>query len=163
MKKNYSQEEIDNLIQCEKTITDPPKRVMILESGHYRNNMKLVSSDQSHEFEVFIRVNKDFSENFSIGLIYVPHDGSGSLPLIRCNGCHGEHYNGGQEHFIAYHVHLAKEDNLAEGLNPLKYAEIINDYATYQDALAYFIKRCNILNYQKHFSFLNNPENLKLF
>lgn len=161
--KAYTQKEIDYLITCEKQIIDPPKRELILEKGHYRNNMKLISTDQKYEFESFLRMNKDFPENFSIGLDFSPRDSSGTLPLLRCNGCHGEHYNGNQEHFSTYHVHIAKEENINKGLNPLRYAEIINDYSTFYDALKYFLNRCNIINANKYFPFLNQPENLKLF
>jgi len=41
--KGFSKEEIDDLIGCQKEITDPPKKEMRLERGSFRNNMELRS------------------------------------------------------------------------------------------------------------------------
>jgi len=51
-------DEIDQLIQCPKNITDPPKKEMQLIDGNWRNDMKLQSVDGEHDFSVFMRKTK---------------------------------------------------------------------------------------------------------
>jgi len=83
----FSQDELDGLISCPKEVSDPPKREMRLERAHWRNDAKLIASNGLQgDFVMFMRKNEDFPENFSIGLIYNPHDGQGEIPLFRCNG-----------------------------------------------------------------------------
>jgi hypothetical protein len=38
------------------------------------------------EFRAFLRRSEDLPENFSIGLVFLPKDGTGEVPLLRCNG-----------------------------------------------------------------------------
>ena len=90
--KQYTQNELDDLISCEKEIYDPPKQDMREERGSRRNNMGLRSLDGSREFSVFMRINEDFPENFSIGLEYHPQEERGSICLLRCNGPHGDFF-----------------------------------------------------------------------
>jgi len=70
--KLYTQSEIDNLINCQKIIIEPPPKNMRVERGHLKKDMKLHSVDSKHKFSVFMRMNERFNENFSIGLIYIP-------------------------------------------------------------------------------------------
>ncbi len=66
----YSQQDIERLISCAKVISDPPRKEMRVERGSRRNDMRLRSQEGELEFSVFMRVNDDFPENFSIGLEY---------------------------------------------------------------------------------------------
>lgn len=77
--RGYTQEEIDSLIACTKVVSEPPKREMKLDRGHFRNDMRLKSTDGNLEFRVFMRRNEDLPENFSIGLAFVPKDGTGEI------------------------------------------------------------------------------------
>ena len=70
----FTKQEIEDLIHCQKKIIDPPKKEMSLADGHWRNGMNLQSEDGEHDFIVFMRKNEDFEENFAIGLIYLPKD-----------------------------------------------------------------------------------------
>jgi hypothetical protein len=149
----YSQDEIDSLISCPKVITEPPKKDMRPERGSRRNNMTLRSKDGDLEFTVFMRINEDFHENFSIGLNFSPKDERGTLPLLRCNGPHGDFVGGPpspQSHF-RYHVHRAKAENIVAGLRAERGAELTEGYGSYREALVFFLKEVNIVNAGEYF------------
>ncbi len=152
----YTQSELENLISCHKEIIHPPKQNFSEIGGHLSNNMQLKSTDGLHSFYVFIRINAKFIENFTIGLRYTPRDGSDHFNLLRCQGPHGE-YRGtlteGDPHF-EYHIHIAKAENIAEGKLAEKIGEFTDSYSTYEDALAYFVRRCNIIGAEEHFNFM---------
>ena len=151
--KIYSQGEIDSLVGCPKVIAEPPKKEMRSERGSSRNNMTLRSVDGGLEFTVFMRINEDFHENFSIGLNYSPRDERGTLALLRCNGPHGN-FAGGQaapqSHF-RYHVHRAKVENIEAGLRAERGAELTEGYGSYKEALTFFLKEANVLNAAEYF------------
>lgn len=151
--REYTPEELEYLITCPKEIVNPPKQTMTLTNGHYRNSMDLCSVDGKHKFHVYMRKNEKFQENFSIGLEYCPNDGTPNITLLRCNGPHGEHINDWKidEHFFGYHIHIATAENINSGLRPEKNAVLTNSYATFEDALSYFLNRCNIIGAEKYF------------
>ncbi len=144
-----SDPEIEKLIVCPKRIIEPPKKEMQLVNGHWRKDMKLQSVDEECDFSVFMRKNEDFEENFSIGLIYKPRDIKGEIPLLRCNGPHGPHVL--FDHHDRFHIHKADQENLASGIRAERTAYITREYASFQDALGYFIKKCNIIEAGKYF------------
>ncbi|NLC53950.1 MAG: hypothetical protein GX770_08295 [Firmicutes bacterium] len=118
---SFNQEFIHFLISCPKRIKEAPKKEMVCEKGHLRNNMKLISDDGKFEFEVFIRVNQAFPENFSIGLVYIPRDGTSRITLLRYNGPHGPQ-NSIDSHHASSHIHIATEENISKGLRAEKSA-----------------------------------------
>ncbi len=149
----YTQQEIDHLLKCPKVVIEPPRKQMVEERGSRRNNMRLTSEDGKIKFEAFMRICEDFPENFSIGLSYCPEDGSGNICLIRCNGPHegfSDNPNEKRQHF-GFHIHTAKADNIEAGLKAEKGAERTHAYASYRDALRWFVKECNIKNADQHF------------
>jgi hypothetical protein len=148
--KDYTKEELEDLIGCRKQIIEPPKKEMVIDRGYSRNGMRLQSQDGNHDFEVFIRINDDFEENFSIGLIYFPRDERGDIHLLRCNGPHGPHREI-EHHRNFYHIHLADPEKIKSGLKPERSAYLTGEYASFQEALIYFIRRCNIKDVEKHF------------
>lgn len=151
--KVLSQAEIEQLIGCPKEISEPPKKEMRLEKGSLRNNMRLRSTVGEMEFTVFMRVNEDFHEDFSIGLDYHPADERGSTCLLRCNGPHGE-FLGNPElphtHFH-FHIHKAKFQNMEAGLRAERGGEKTEAYASYEQALQYFLQVINVTNADKFF------------
>ena len=147
---DYTQEDIDLLISCPKEIVDPPKRQMHLSNGHLRNAFRLTSQDREYEFSVFIRINEDFEENFSIGLNYLPSEGRGGILLYRCNGPHGPHES--FDHHVSPHYHVFRPEDVAAGLRPGKAASITDEFVTYQDALTHFIRKCNIRDAARYFT-----------
>lgn len=156
----YSKEEIERLISCAKIIETPSRAQMVLEKSHYRDDIGLVSADGKLEFGVFMRKNRDFPENFSIGIEYKP-SGEKSFCLLRCNGPHGKFKGEPEEienyHFY-YHFHKAKPENLEGGLRAEQSGEITKEYASFEDALPYFLKTINVSNYESHFSELLQQE-----
>ncbi|MDR3738079.1 MAG: hypothetical protein P4L40_03575 [Terracidiphilus sp.] len=150
---SYSDAQLNVLRECPKTITEPPRRDMRLDRGSWRNEMRLTSAGDE-DFRVFMRRNDKFPENFSIGLVYLPKDGSGELPLLRCNGPHGV-YNGVFEQndpHYSPHLHTATEETIASGKRPESHAEICAEYASYEEALQYFLRSANILNAMEYFA-----------
>ncbi len=141
--RTYNQAELDYLVRCEKVITVPPRKEMLLKDGHYRNDMFLDSKDGAHKFSVFIRQHERFPENFSVGLTYIPRDGSSRIVIFRCNGPHGEHVFG-KRHHACSHVHKAKDYNINAGKKSDLYAEEVDAYINLEEALRYFMDYCNI-------------------
>jgi hypothetical protein len=151
--KEYTQAELDELITCPKEITEPPRRELRLEGSQRRNDMRLRSQGGDREYRVFMRMHDDFTENFSIGLVYLPKDGNGELVLLRCNGPHGE-YNANfdpQHPHAEFHVHRASEDAIRAGFRPEKRADRTEHYASYSEALSYFLQEVNIVNAGPYF------------
>lgn len=148
---SYTQNEIDALIACPKKISDPPARELKLSDGHWRKDMKMVASpiasnDIKGTFSAFMRINEDFPENFSVGLVYQPNDGRKEIPLLRCNGKHGI-YNGvfdpAHPHFD-FHIHKADEKLVDSGLRADRNAHKTAEYASFEEALQYFLKAINL-------------------
>ena len=152
--RRYTQQEIDNLIDCPKVISEAPKREMKLDRGHFRNDMRLKSTDGAFGFRVFMRRNEDLPESFSIGLVFLANDGSGELVLLRCNGPHGG-YNDTLDldhpHWD-YHVHRASPAMIEAGMRPEKAATRSNDFASYEEATQYFLQATNITDARNHFA-----------
>jgi hypothetical protein len=143
----FSQTELDGLISCPKEITEPPKRDRKLDGAQFRNDAKLVASNETKgEFAMFIRQNEDFPENFSIGLTYSPHDGRDRITLLRCNGKHGDFnasFDPGHPH-SDFHVHHASESAMEAGHAPEKFAVKTTEYASIEEAIQYFVKTINL-------------------
>ncbi len=86
-------QEIQDLITSHKKIKEKvPAEGYKENNEHRRCTLALESIPEiSNVFSVFIRQNKTFIENFSIGLRYKTEDKVlGSVTLIRYNGSHGE-------------------------------------------------------------------------
>ncbi|MGE5567632.1 MAG: hypothetical protein ACM3S5_01225 [Rhodospirillales bacterium] len=152
--RRYTQEEIDNLIGCAKVTIDPPKRDLKLDRGHYRNDMRLRSADGKLEFRAFMRRNADLPENFSIGLVYLPKDGTAEVVLLRCNGPHGgynDSFDPEHAHWD-FHVHRASVDMIETGQKPEKVAVVNRDFASYEEALLYFLRTTNVTDAQSYFT-----------
>lgn len=151
--ETYSPDDIMRLITCKKRTVEPPKKEMKLERGSLRNDMTLESEDGAERFSVFMRKNQAFPENFSIGLRYHSKDGQ-SFALLRCNGPHGQHVDLEVEpgsHYT-YHVHQARADRLNEGNFSERYATVTDGYASYEEAMSYFIKEVGIVDADRHFA-----------
>lgn len=145
----YTDEHIEELITCPKEVTDPPPKEMKKERGHWKKSFELESKDGDHRFLAFIRYNDEFIENFSVGLIYNPRERRGKIHLLRCNGPHG----GTREfdHHDKPHIHKAKPEIINQELNSETYIEVTDRYASWQEALQFFIRRVNIKNAAEHF------------
>ena len=95
---------------------------------------------------MFMRKNEDFPENFSIGLIYNPHDGQGEITLFRCNGKHGDFnksFDPSHPH-SDYHTHRAAEDAIETGQAAEKDAVPTTEFASFEEGLQFFLKEVNL-------------------
>ena len=127
---------------------------MKLDRGHFRNDMRLKSADGSLEFRVFMRRSEDLPENFSIGLAFLAKDGSGEVVRLRCNGPHGgynESFDPEHPHWD-YHVHRASAEMIEAGLRPERAATISRDFASYEEAVQYFLRATNITGAMAYFA-----------
>jgi hypothetical protein len=146
--RSYSQQELDALIACPKVVSEAPKREMSLDRGHFRNDMRVKSVEGDLEFRVFMRRSEDLTENFSIGLAFLPKDGTAEIVLLRCNGPHGGYndcFDADHPHW-EFHVHRATAETIEAGLRPEKPATVNRDFASYQEALQYFLRVTNIID-----------------
>lgn len=157
---DFSDPELSELIACRKTITEPPRKDMAPNGAHLRNDFKCEAIGDDRRFRVFMRQATAFLENFSIGLVYLLDDGS-EIVLLRCNGPHGDvvddPLSGSADHHVDFHIHVAKEQNIANDLSPEAGGTVTTEYGTFDDALAYFIRRCAIEDAERHFPALGNP------
>jgi hypothetical protein len=69
----YTDAFIQELIGCEKRITDPPKLIALRQSSS-KKEFKMESMDAQYRFGAYIAQNSFFQENFSIGLVYYPKE-----------------------------------------------------------------------------------------
>jgi hypothetical protein len=142
----FTQEDIDTLIACPKEVSDGPKKLQ-LDRGSWRADAVLIASNViKGNFGVFLRRNEDFPENFSVGLTYTAHDGRGEITLLRCNGIHGDYnmgFNPEHPHF-AYHIHRASEEAMNAGFAAEKFAAKTDAYASYEEAVQYFVGAINL-------------------
>jgi len=146
-----SKENIDYLISCEKEIISLERKEFKIEHGHKKNGFKLLSTDKKHNFSVFMRINEEFQENFSIGLMYNPIIEK-SIMLFRCNGPHNHKERPNSEYHQSFHYHFEVEENITYGLNPMDHSKIVKEYSTFREAFQYFIKHCDIINAEDFFS-----------
>jgi hypothetical protein len=154
----YTQARLDELIGMPKVITETPRRAWVEERGHFRNDMTLTSEDGSEAFTVFMRKNRDFPENFSIGLCYWPKESGRQIHLLRCNGPHGDFNRTGvpSSHF-AYHIHRADAELLNAGQDPLARGHATTEYASDRDAVIHFCRTTGVKEFDKYF-----PVNVQL-
>ncbi len=138
-----SNEEIEQLIALPKRILVSPSRNFTRQHGHRRNSMKLAASGDL-KFYAFIRQSEMFAEDFSIGLTYESSE-TDKLILLRCNGPHAFHDQADTPNWHAtFHLHLARIENIESGYRAERGGLITKDYASYESALMFFLKKANI-------------------
>lgn len=149
----FTDADLDRLIRCPKRFTSPPSPQLRLERGHYRNDGKLESEDGQHSFAFFVRQNKVFQENYSIGLEYEPGDGRARFILIRYNGPHGAYGgdSGPNSHHNVAHVHRTTQETLSNGRRPDSHIEPTNAFVSYEEALGQFVRHSGIMDSDQHF------------
>ena len=85
---NVSNQLLNEIISCPKTIIRAERKKMILENRHYRNTLNAISNNQKYTFKIFLRQSDEFLEDFSVGLIRTNPQLSrinNSEPTIRTN------------------------------------------------------------------------------
>ena len=160
--------DIQDLINTPKRIHNKePKKGYKTENGYKRCNLILIGGENNKiRFEVFIRQNQEFLENFSIGLVYKSSDLQKSLNLIRYNGPHDSETmennkkNRGKSHHPMPHIHTMKEEDIGSNNSNPKPTnlEITKKYNSLEEGLLAFFKDINITNWQSYFSELEQGE-----
>lgn len=132
---------INELIECDKQITDAPTRDFKDEYRHRRKDFRLQAvNDPRMLFSVFMRQSVEFAEDFSLGLVYLSEDGK-RMTMIRFNGQHdqtNDPYDLAKPHF-QYHIHKATPENLNNGRYDKHPATITRLYASFVEATQEFL------------------------
>jgi hypothetical protein len=147
--KDYNSSDLEQLVSCAKTFIDPPRREMREDGPHLRNDARLESAGIDGTFYMFLRVNAEFRENFSIGLDYQPAEG-GRLTLLRFNGPHGPFNEMDNEHF-QFHIHRATPESIQQTQASRLPAEATGVYASYEEALRHFLEVTGVQDWRRHF------------
>ena len=154
--------DLEDLISCRKIIVSKPRREPKDAGSHLRNDMTLMAENGLYSFSVFMRISKEFPENFSIGLILLNAiEGAEKITLVRYNGIHGGHIE--FPHHIVPHIHRITADRIADGIYSEGHAETTDTYSTFQDALSAFCRRCNIVDAEKIFPFITHSREMDIF
>lgn len=146
---------IDELITCDKQITDQPTRDFKEEFRHRRKDFGLQAvNDRTLSFSVFMRQSMEFHEDFSLGLVYRSEDGK-RMTLIRYNGQHDQSndpYDLAKPHF-QYHIHKATPENLNNGHYDKHPAVVTCLYASFEEATKEFFTAIRVRQQDiaKHF------------
>ncbi len=177
--------EIKNLIEIPKKIyKKEPQKGYKTENGYKRCKL-IVSAERSIlnklqgvkmqkakdlkkiiEFEVFIRQNQHFIENFSIGLVYKSSKFQKSLNIVRYNGPHDSETvennkkKRRKSHHPMPHIHKMKEEDInSNSSNPKPTnLEMTKKYNSLEEGLLVFFKDINITNWQSYFSELEQGD-----
>lgn len=150
---DITQEKLNQLITCHKTIVTPPKKQMFEKSCSLRNNFTAQSTELDENFSVFLRQNAILSEDYSIGLIWLSKN-DGNIIIFRCNGPHGGNISI-KEHFVT-HTHML---NVTDAINDIFHENITQpttQYTTFEDAIQYFCTYCGIEDASNYFSFMRS-------
>ena len=132
------------------------------EGAQRRCNLVLAASPPGDgEFEVFIRQNLEFVENFSIGLHCKTSAHPKGITLIRYNGPHGESSRDPDGHYAAPHIHRITQEESAKGSvePPEMRRELTDRYNTFEEALLVFFSDIGVSNYAEYFDEKRNSFN----
>ena len=149
-------QEILGLIACPKTIiSKEPPRGYRENNLHRRCDLQLVANtDAATPFQVFIRQNLAFIENFSIGLRYRANwSNAETITLVRYNGPHGEVAKAPDGHYNKSHIHRITAEEIAAGFTQPqeKHREITERYAVLAQAIWVFFGDISAGNYAQYF------------
>ena len=168
-----SNQEIQGLIKCPKYIyKKEPKNKYKEERGQRKSTLFLKSNQdllkkskikeseilnqspapKKLDFKVFIRQNQEFTDNFSIGLVFK------GLNLIRYNGAHDsgiveDNKKDKKEHHPIPHIHLMTEENINSGSSNPKPQKVekTKKYNNMEEGLLAFFKDLKISNWPEYF------------
>lgn len=153
--QKLTDEFVDSLLNCEKEIIAAPKPKDKSNYGHKETAVQLRSTNNDYLFSVFVRVNIELIENFSIGLVY-HRDKESNIILIRYNGDHGPHKNVlTQEMIEGFHIHKFQIEAYEKGIRGENTAKITTTYSNLNEALLSFFRDLNVKNYSQYFPELN--------
>ncbi|AZF22332.1 hypothetical protein [Pseudomonas sp. R3-52-08] len=141
--------QINDLLTCNKTISNPGARWKDMQSCKQKNYD--VISDDGAEFEIYLRQNSRIAHSFSCG-IFLKHPSGDTITLARYNGSCHPHQNlleDGERIDFTPHIHRATERYMRAGRKPEHYAVATNAYTDLEGALWAMLQDCNISGLQK--------------
>ena len=140
-----TQQRIQELIELPKTIVSKqPRHGYREENGNRRCDLELRSYGNEDTFDVFIRQNVRFIENFSVGLRYRADLPLGTITLVRYSP---------DGHYAKPHIHRITEQELAKGSTQPQERDrtIAHQYATLEQALSVFFEDARVFNHEEYF------------
>ena len=147
--------DIQDLINTPKRIHNKePKKGYKTENNHKRCNLILIGCKNNKlRFEVFIRQNQEFIENFSIGLQCQMPSLKNHVTLVRYNGPHGQIKRSKADHHPEPHIHYITQEEIESGaFNPkAKSIKITEKYNTFEEGLSVFLMDVGISNWKEYF------------
>lgn len=145
-KENLTDQEILELLEIPKRVTNPRSRKKELERHEQWDYEAESDTLPVKRFAIFLRQSTRLKSSFSVGLRLLSSDTH--VTLIRCNGSSHPHKNHiEKERFEAQcHVHIATERYLSIGRKDEGFAEPTDEYNDMRGALMYLMQRCNISN-----------------
>ena len=134
--------EIQSFIHSEKEVIRKEK--MKTEEKFLRRNCEVKDKD-GNQYQIYIRQNKNISNDFSCGLIRILSDGQ-AMNLMRCNGSSHNHKNFLENENLGYvfHVHIATERYITAGKKSDGYAISTKKYTCLSEAYQYLLESCHI-------------------
>lgn len=156
MLDNMTEDILNALIHCKKEIIEHPKKAMKEINNSRRNDFTAISAKnvftKPQKFTIFIRQSCEFTEDFSIGLIWKPEGYSCGIILVRFNGAHGK--NRSVEHQRIPHIHkLTLLDIQNQKYDPHQIIETKN-HVNINDSILKFMEYCNIIDWERDFPYL---------
>ncbi len=138
-------EQIAALLAMPKQIENPNAKNRSV-GRHSQRDFRVISTDGTHEFALFVRQSLSLPEGYSVGLRWLAKSGE-SVMLMRCNGSDHPHANSIERDKFepVCHIHQATERYLAVGKKSEGYAQPTREYRTLNGALHHIVHQCNIV------------------
>lgn len=158
---------LKEIIACPKHVIRADRKKMVLENRHYKNKLDLISEDEKYTYKMFIRQSDEFVEDFSIGLIWTnPQEFisiSKNIIMLRYQGPHDGKQALGFDVHHDFHIHEITPWDIEEK----RYIKPSNRTSTdmfhsFQQALYYFIEKCDIINVEDFIELSFNPNQITL-
>lgn len=157
--------DIDNLISCEKHAIRAERKKMVENNRSYRNKIFLeATSNNSYKFEMFMRQSAEFVEDFSVGLkLLLPNPTDRILILLRCQRPHDTSRPIGFDRHHDYHIHrLSGFDIESKRYDKPSRECITAEFNSFWSAVFYFSNICGILDLSTTIT-LPNDAQISLF
>lgn len=138
---------VDELISCPKVIERKRKPPFKEDFRHRKMSIELVCPDANPKMSMFLRMLKDFPEDFTVGLKL---DGPNAIMeydivLLRFQGPHGGQ-SGTQTLYDlhnSYHIHEYTEEDMMRRRKRASY-KCDGNFSSFEEAIIKFLERCNI-------------------
>ncbi|WP_281679579.1 DUF6978 family protein [Synergistes jonesii] len=143
-------EDIQQMIELKKTLQKKDIQKILSpkqEYGHYRSDVKLLAASR-HTF--LLRTRRSIYDEFDFSVILSVHTKDGAnFNLMRCNGPSHVHRNMIEDtKIIGPHRHIATQRYIEFGGDAEGFAESVDVYKSFNEALEYMMKAANISTQQ---------------